>query len=158
LLEGTAVHYIGRQIGVRWVLMGLLIVAGFLGLRWTAISEAQTQTQDRAQQIEELRRAEAEARAKAEAAKQQAEQLLAKSLLEQNKAPVPVQKHFLEKGKSYYFVWVNQLGGQTCVVLEEPKDSWVKVRDGNNQEAWINLGLVGKISPAPEAPLSRRAP
>jgi hypothetical protein len=132
-LEGSAVDHFGRQIGVRWVLVGVLLVVGFLGLRWITASEARAQAQ------------EAEARAGAKAAKVQANKIL-EADDSVKVAPHP-QRHFLEKGKSYYFSWQNSIG--PAVVLEEPRDNWVKVRT-DGKARWINLSTVQQVMPDPE--------
>ena len=46
-LEDSAVVQFEKQIILRWVLVGVLLIGAFLGLRWAAISEAQAQAQDR---------------------------------------------------------------------------------------------------------------
>jgi hypothetical protein len=120
----------------------------FLGLRWAAVAEAQ----DKDRRIEELRQVEAEARARAEAARQQAEKIQAelksaKAEQEAKAAPLPA-RHFLEKGKSYFFSWQNSIG--PAVVLEEPRDHWVKVRTGGYDQ-WINLNTVYRVMTTPEA-------
>lgn len=138
--------HFGRQVGFPWVFVGVLLVVGFLGLRWAALSEAQAQAQ-----AEEQRRAAEEARARAEAAKQLAEkeELRKAQAEEAARRAAPVRtSHFLERGKSYYFTWQESIG--PAVVLEEPRDNWVKVRT-NNSEQWINLLTVHRVMPAPQA-------
>src|SRR5262249_2921356 len=56
-------------------------------------------------------------------------------------------RHFLEKGKSYSFVWQNSV--RQAVVLEEPRDGWVKVRE-DNSEQWINMSKVHRVTVALE--------
>jgi hypothetical protein len=169
-LEGSAMVHIERRGRAGWIFVGVLIIVGFLGLRWAAISEAQVQ--DRDQQIEELRQAEQEARARAEAARRLAVQAqdeaakkveelknaaaeaarkaeeLARAVAEAAKKAVPPpQRHFLEKGKSYLFYPLITVS--PAVVLEEPRENWVKVR-WNDTDQWINLNLVHRITAASE--------
>jgi hypothetical protein len=63
------------------------------------------------------------------------------------------QKHFLEKGKSYTFYGQGFI--DTAVVLEEPRDNWVKVRvkerDGAEYDQWINLSIAHRVVPTPQA-------
>jgi hypothetical protein len=134
-LEGSAVDHFERRGSSSWALVVILLLAVALGVGWFYASRAQAQQRER-----ELTE---EARAQAARASQILEQA-------NRAAPLP-QRHFLEKGKSYHFVWGTQRVTQTGVVVEEPKDNWVKIREGDNQEAWINLGLVLKITAAPEA-------
>ena len=58
----------GRQVGFQWIVVGVLLLVGFLVVRWATLSEAQAQAQ-----VEEQRRAAEEARARAEDARQAAE-------------------------------------------------------------------------------------
>jgi hypothetical protein len=165
-LEGSAVIDIKRRGRASWIFVGVLIIVGFLGLRWVILSEAQAQERDL--QIEELRQAEQEARARAEAARRLAVQAqdeavkkveelrnaaveaakqaeeLARAVAEaaRKAAPLP-QRHFLEKGKSYVFCW-QQLNIGPAVVLEEPRDNWVQVR-ADDTDQWITLSMVHLI-------------
>jgi hypothetical protein len=134
--------HFGRPVGFQWIFLGVLVLVGFLVLRWATLSEAQAQ--DR--QAEEQRRAE-EARARAQAEKK------ARVEEEEPRRAAPVRmSHFLERGKSYYFNW--QINWQNpigpAVVLEEPRDNWVKVR-ADDSDQWINLNTVHRILAAPEA-------
>jgi hypothetical protein len=148
-LEGGAVIHFERRFNRRWVLVAVLLIVGFLGLRWAAISEAQAQDRDR--QILELRQAEQAARARAEAAKQLAEQAQAEAAKKveelrnaaveaakkadelgravaeavRQTAPLP-QRHFLEKGQTYTFTW--QTRWVNATVDEEPRDNSVRVK------------------------------
>ena len=94
--------HFGRHVGFQWIFLGVLVLVGFLVLRWAALSEAQA----------------------------------------------PDQKHFLEKGKSYTFSWQDTMG--PAVVLEEPRDNWVKVRRLES-DMWINLNTVHRVTAAPQA-------
>jgi hypothetical protein len=131
-------------------LVGVLLLVGFLVLRWAALSEAQAQAQ-----VEEQRRAADEARVRAEEAKQLADKLqAAKEELRRAQAEnaakgvAPLaQRHFLEKGKSYTFSWQDTIG--PAVVLEELRDNWVRVRM-NDLNTWINLNTVHRVTAAPQ--------
>jgi hypothetical protein len=148
--------HFGRKVGFQWIFVGVLVLVGFLGLRWAALSEAQAQAQ-----VEEQRRAADEARVRAEEAKQLADKLqAAKEELRRAQAEnaakgvAPLaQKHFLEKGKSYAFYGQGFI--DTAVVLEEPRENWVKVRvkepDGAEKDQWINLNMVHRVVAAPQA-------
>jgi uncharacterized protein (TIGR03067 family) len=148
-LEGSAVVNSERQHSFRWVLAGVLLIAAFLGLRWAA-----TQAQDRDRQIEELRAVEAEARARAAAAKEKLDKLLVEQQEElirkaqTGEAALLPQRHFLEKGKSYVFCWQINVG--PAVVLEEPRNNWVKVRTSDGYDQWINLSTVHRVLVVPE--------
>jgi hypothetical protein len=117
--------------------MFVLIMVGLLGVGWAYSSALLAQERER-QQAEE-------ARARAEAAKQVADQALREAA--EKAAPLP-QRHFVEKGKSYFFSWQTSIG--PAVVLEEPRDNWVKVRTGGYDQ-WINLSTVYRVLIAPDA-------
>jgi hypothetical protein len=145
--------HFGRPVGFQWIFVGVLVLMGFLGLRWAALSEVQAQSQ-----VDEQRRAADEARVRAEEAKQLADKLQAvKEELRRAQAEnaakgvAPLaQKHFLERGKSYYFTWQNSIG--PAVVLEEPRENWVRVRvKGEETDEWINLTTVHRVMAAPQA-------
>jgi hypothetical protein len=146
--------HFGRQVSFQWICVGVLLLVGFLVLRWAALSEAQAQAQ-----VDEQRRAAEEAEARAKEAKQLADKLqavreeaLRKAQAEEaarRAAPVRMS-HFLERGKSYSFYGPNLIS--PAVVLEEPRDNWVKVRvKGEETDHWINLNTVHLITAAPQA-------
>ena len=112
----------------------LPLVAAF-GLSWVLAVRAEQRERGLAE----------EAQARAEAAKRLADQ--AQREAAGKVAPLP-QRHFLEKGKSYFFVWQENFG--PAVVLEEPRDGWVKVQTSYDTQ-WINLSTVHRVRPAPEA-------
>jgi hypothetical protein len=140
-LEGGAVDHFERRGSASWALVAILILAVALGVCWANATAVRAQQRER-------EKAE-EARARAEEARSAAQ---AKQLADQAKkvAPLP-PRHFLEKGKSYSFYNAAQNHCQSGVVVEEPRDNWVKLRDGDNQDVWVNLGLVLKVLPALEA-------
>jgi hypothetical protein len=132
-----------RQVGFQWIfigvlLLGVLLPVGFLGLRWAALSAAQAQAQDKDRESEVQKRLYQKAVQEAERALKGVGDLV---------APL-AQKHFLEKGKSYSFSWQDTIG--PAVVLEEPRDNWVKVR-WHDSDVWINLTTVHCIMAAPQA-------
>jgi hypothetical protein len=136
----------GRKVGFQWIFMGVLLLGvllpvGFLGLRWAALSAAQAQAQDRESEVQKL-------------LYQKAVQEAERALKGVGDLVAPLaQKHFLEKGKSYTFSWQDTIG--PAVVLEEPRDNWVKVRtkerDGAEKDQWINLNTVHRVTAAPQA-------
>jgi hypothetical protein len=138
-LEGDAVDHFERRVSLRWVTLFVLVMVGLLGVGWAYTSAILAQERER-QQAEE-------ARAQAEAAKQFADP--ARREAAEKAAPLP-QRHFLEKGRSYYFSWQNFIG--PAVVLEEPRDGWVRVKvRGDDSDQWINLSTVHRIMVAPQA-------
>jgi multidrug efflux pump subunit AcrA (membrane-fusion protein) len=145
--------HFGRKVGFQWIFVGVLLIVGFLGLRWAALSEAQAQ--DRDLQLDDLRKAVAAAQDRAEQAKKVEERLraeaedLARKAKEAATALLP-PGHFLEKGKSYSFYGQDLIG--PAVVLEEPRENWVKVRTkergGEEKDQWLNLNTVHRVVPA----------
>jgi hypothetical protein len=135
-----AMSHFGRQVSFQWIFLGVLLLVGFLGLRWAALSEAQAQEKDKNRESEVQRLLYQKAVQEAERALKGVGDLV---------APL-AQKHFLEKGKSYYFTWQNSIG--PAVVLEEPRENWVKVRvKGEETDEWINLTTVHRVMAAPQA-------
>jgi hypothetical protein len=131
-LEGDAVNHFERRGRASWALVVILLLVAALGVGWAY-------TAVRAQEA----RARAEEALAAEQARQQAEQA-------KKAAPLP-QRHFLEKGKSYTFVWQNERIGP-AVVLEELRDNWVKVRvPPEDMDQWVNLSTVQRFWVIPEA-------
>jgi hypothetical protein len=135
-LEGDAVDHFERRVSLRWVILFVLVMVSLLGVGWAY--SMRLLAQERATQ-------EAEEAARAEAAKQLADQ--ARRNATEKVAPIP-QRHFLEKGKSYLFWW--QTRNVNAVVTEEPRDNWVKVR-AEGADQWINLSNVHGVMVASEA-------
>jgi hypothetical protein len=140
----------GRKVGFQWIflgvlLLGVLLPVGFLGLRWAALSAAQAQAQDKDRESEVQKLLYLKAVHEAERALRG---------LGDQVAPL-AQKHFLEKGKFYNFSWQDTIG--PAVVLEEPRENWVKVRvkdrdrGGEEKDQWINLNTVHRVVPTPQA-------
>jgi hypothetical protein len=127
-----------RQFGFQWIFVGVVLLLGFLVLRWAALSEAQAQAQDKNRESEVQKLLYQKAVQEAERALKGVGDLV---------APL-AQKHFLEKGKSYTFSW--QAASGPAVVLEEPRDNWVKVR-WHDSDMWINLTTVHCVTAAPQA-------
>jgi hypothetical protein len=144
-----AMSQFGRPVGFQWIFIGVLLIVGFLGLRWASLSEAQAQEKDKNR--EELKKEELQKLLYLKAV-QEAERAL--KGVGDLVAPL-AQKHFLEKGKSYSFSWQDSIG--PAVVLEEPRENWVKVRvkdrdrGGEEIDQWINLNTVHRVVPTPQA-------
>ncbi len=141
------VHF-KQLISLRWIFVGVLLTVGFLGLRWTASSEAQAQAQDKDRRLYQ------KAVEEAERALKEVGNLV---------APLPRSK-FLEKDKQYTFYWPTK--SANAVVAEEPRDNWVKVKvkvgiDRKGQEViptqWINLNTVESITEITEAEGNKEA-